>query len=206
MRIWVATALLATACDRSVSRAERPAAITGIHVEESTGAGSTGEEARLDLGTFEPLSTSGESTSTGDDAPTSTDGEDAMGTSTSGLAETSTGIDTSGSTGGEENSSGASTGEPAPTCGDGTCDPAEHEGGCYQGPGWCFQDCWQAPACVSDCPCTPGAAAVKNFCNADPPVVCSATAPGGICDPDGDGGPVDADGAAGFYSWTATCG
>lgn len=206
MRVWIAAALLATACDRSVSRAERPAAITGIHVEESTGAGSTGEETRLDLGTFEPLSTSGGSTSTGNDAPTSTGGEETTGTSTGESAETSTGSDTAGSTGGEESSSGTSTGEPAPICGDGTCDPAEYEGGCYQGPGWCFQDCWQAAECVSDCPCTPGAAAVKNFCNADPPVVCSATAPGGICDPDGDGDPVDADGAAGFYSWTATCG
>lgn len=206
MRGWLLAALLATACDRSVSRADGAApAVTGVHVEASTGAGSTGDLPRLDLGPEPAADSSGwaAETSTGDypAAPTTT----GASTGTSGELVTGTITDeTVGSSGDGSTSTGM--GDPASVCGDGVCDPAEYAGGCYQGPGWCFQDCWKAPECVSDCPCTPGAAATKNFCNPDPPVVCSATAPGGICDPDGDGSLADADGTAGFYSWAAKCG
>lgn len=217
MRAWALAALLATACDRSVPRAEGAApAVTGVQAEDSTGAESTGDLPRLDLGPQEPWTTEagGETTTTGGEANAST-GDPMIPTST---GATSTGVTSAGSTGdgtstgaaetttgGEESSGGSSTGDPV-TCGNGVCSAAEREGGCYQGPGWCFQDCWQAAECESDCLCSPEAAAVKNFCFADPLPACSATTPGGFCDPNGDGVTDDADGTAGFYAWAAKCG
>lgn len=112
------------------------------------------------------------------------------------------------STGAAESSSGeGSTGAPVEPsiCGDGVCALAERDP-CYTGSGWCFGDCWKAPECKSECPCTASAAAIKNFCTADPPPDCPATAPGGYCDPNGDGMQDDADTVRGFYEWAATCG
>ena len=211
MRAFILTIILA-ACDPAGRAAGPPVAITGIHPDASTGDVSTGDQPRLDLGGYPPIpdlptAESSSSETTGGDTPTTSDtstgGEDSAGPvgTTSG---TSTGGETST---GEESSSGdaSSSGDPpAGVCEDGVCDPAERAP-CW-GPGWCLPDCVGDAACLSDCPCTDGAAAVKNFCKADPPPACSATAPGGYCDPDGDGSPDDADTTRGFYEWLAKCG
>lgn len=201
------------ACDPGGQRAAGPPAITGIDV--STGD-APDEQPRLDLPSYPPIpdlpaedSSSGDTT-TGD-VPTTGPADEASGTSTgadTGQSSTSEASTTAGTTGDPDASTGdpgASTGEPpVPVCEDGVCDPAERAP-CW-GPWWCLPDCVADPVCLSDCPCTPGAAAVKNFCTADPQVVCSATAPGGYCDPDGDGLPGDADLTRGFYEWNAKCG
>lgn len=207
MRRFIITAtLLAAACD---TRQGRPAGAMpgpGITPNETT---STGDAPRLDLPDDAPIpdlpgetgdASTGGTTSTG---PSSVTGE-AGSSSTSGT--TSTGEP--GSTGDSSSSSGGpgttSTGEPpAAVCGDGVCDASERAP-CW-GPGWCFGDCYKAPECKSDCACTPGAAAAKNFCYADPMVVCEATQKGGYCDPDGNGLPDDADENRGYYEWSASC-
>ena len=207
MRRWFLAALCASACDSYSPRSEgAPPSVTGIHVDASTGAAETTGEPRLDLGEQDPWSTGGSSggSSSGDESTGLPTTSGSTGESSSG-EDGSTGAEDPSTTGGES-MGGSSTGEPAPVCGDGACDPAETEGGCYDGPGWCFQDCWQAPVCESDCPCTPAAAAIKNFCTADPPPDCPATAPGGFCDPNADGVQADADTVRGFYSWAAKCG
>lgn len=219
MRAMLVTAMLLAACDRSAPRAESdPSGVTSVS-PESTG-GETGDPVlpRLDLPAEAPATTgeapaltTGEGAttglldSTGEEMPDAT----TTGGETSGESTESTGGSTGESTGAAESSSGGedSTGEPVEPsiCGDGVCAPAERDP-CYTGPGWCFGDCWKAPECKSDCPCTPAAAAIKNFCTADPPPDCPATAPGGYCDPDGDGLQADADTVRGFYEWAASCG
>jgi hypothetical protein len=180
---------------------------TGVHVDESSsGDASTG-----------PGSSSGGS-STGDAADVSSSSGGEGSTSAALLEETSTGADPGGgsssgssstgdveagtstggsSTGGDESSS---TGEPPPppaVCGDGVCEASERTACWAWDNGWtdnfCFPDCKQDPACLAeiDCECTPEAAAVKNWCNADPLPACSATAPGGVCSQPG--GPARAD-------------
>jgi hypothetical protein len=190
---------------------------TGVHFDESsTGGSSSGS------------SSSSGGSSTGDveaDASSSSSGEGS--TSAALLEETSTGADPgdgssggSSSTGdvelgtstGEDSSSGggdesSSTGEPEPepaVCGDGVCEPSERAACWAWDNGWadkfCWPDCGKDPACLAevDCPCTPGAAAIKNWCGAEPAVACSVTMPGGLCSqPQGDA-PV-------FYMWTSKC-
>lgn len=203
MRTIILAALMA-ACD---SAARRPAGTLpgpGIEIE-----GSTGDAPRLDLGTDPPIPDlppeTGDSSGTGG----STTGEGSTGgsstgssSSTSEATSTTGGDSSSGSSSGDTSSS---SGEPPPAeCGDGVCEPSERAP-CWA-PGWCLGDCYKEPECASDCPCTPAAAAVKNWCYADPLPACAATAPGGYCDPNGDGLPDDADDIQGFYSWYAKCG
>lgn len=179
--------------------------------EDSSSGGGTSEGPRLDLGAHEPipdLPDEAGSSSGGGAAPTTsaTSTGDEQATSTSGSS--TSGEPGSTSTGEDSSSSGTSTGEPPPppaVCGDKVCGAAERDP-CYTGEGWCFGDCWKDEACKSACPCTPEAAAVKNFCAADPLPDCPATKPGGYCDPDGDGVTQDADLTRGFYEWFSTCG
>jgi len=200
MRRWMfAAALLAAACDRAGRRPDGAQAGPGI-VPDDSGGSTAGEDLRLDLGAVPALpdlprdgsSGAGEAGS----SSTGADDSSSSGTST-GEAATSTGGEASSS------GSGSSTGEALPVCGDGTCEAAERAP-CWGwqnmkwAPGFCYEDCHADPACESDCPCTPEAAAVMNFCHADPPVQCSATAPGGFCgEPGGD--------VPGFYAWAAKC-
>jgi hypothetical protein len=206
MRIIITIAFLA-ACDPAARTAGPPASLTGIHHDASTGDDMTGDLPRLDLGPEAPIpdppaeeSTGGETTGTSSSGESSSDDTTGEPATTSTSESTGAQDTTTGTTGGE-----SSTGDPPePVCKDMVCEAAERAP-CW-GPGWCFADCYQDPACESDCPCTPEAAAVKNFCLADPPVVCSATAPGGYCDPNGDGQTDDADVTRGFYEWLAKCG
>lgn len=191
MRMIILAAALA-ACD---SAARRPAGTLpgpGIEIE-----GSTGEAPRLDLGTEPPIPDlppeTGTTGSTGEAG--STTGEGSTGDSSSGSSSSTSGTT---STTGEDSSSSSLSGAPPPAeCGDGVCEASERAP-CWS-PGWCLGDCYTAPECASDCPCTPEANAVKNFCNADPLPKCAGTAPGGYCsEPEGD--------VQGFYAWAAKCG
>ena len=210
MRYFICAALLA-ACDAGAARPYSPPNGPGLVLEASTGD-STSAPRWLDLGTFEPLAdlpaetgTTGEpAPSTGDSTGPEVDASTGGTGSTSGPGSTGPGPEDTtsgtGSTGDPDTSTGessSSTGEPPAICGDKVCAPSERAP-CWA-PGWCLGDCYQAPECASDCPCTPEAAAVKNFCNADPLPACPGTAPGGFCSqPDGD--------VQGFYSWHAKCG
>lgn len=206
---------LAPACAAGEADISRPnfTSAPGIHVEEesssSTGDASSGTSSTGDV-PADVSSSSGEGeASTGaallDDTTagdTSTSGSSSTGDVELG---TSTGDESSSSSGGGE---GSSTGEPPPpaaVCGDGVCEPSERSA-CWAwenekwGPGFCFPDCWKSAECVAEieCPCTPEAAAVKNWCYADPLPACAATAPGGLCSkPGGD--------IPGFYSWHSKC-
>jgi len=195
--------LTLAACDVA-GRPAGPPSGPGIYPDASTGAPGT-DEPRLDLGDTPPLpdlpaeGTSGAGgETTGEIAETGS--SSSSGASAAGGETTSTGEASSSSTG----EAGSSTGEPAPVCGDGVCDPAERAP-CWSwadghwGPGFCAEDCMKDPACVAvlDCPCSPEAAAVKSWCYADPPPACSATAPGGAC------GISD---ALAFFMWSAKCG
>lgn len=204
MRTLLLCAALAAACDPAGRPASAPPpAASGIYPDASTGAPAI-DEPRLDLGDTPPIPDLPAEGTTGPGGET-TGGIAETGSSSgsegtaAGGESTSTGeVSSSSSTGGS-----SSTGEPpAPVCGDGVCAIGERSP-CW-GPkdAWCFADCAQDPACVSDCACSAGAAAVKNFCYSDPPLVCSATAPGGFCDPDG-GAFSD---VWGFYSWLYKCG
>lgn len=206
MRVIMCAALLA-ACETTSGRDPGTAFGPGIDLETSA-VSSTGAAPRLDLGTDPPIpdlpaetgGTTGDTStgeaSTGASTTSTGGGDSSSGSSTSG-ASTTGGDSSSGSSSGDTSSS---TGEPPAACGDGVCEPSERAP-CWALPkeGWCFGDCWKDPACVSDCPCTPAAAAAKNWCYADPLPTCAPTAPGGYCSqPDGD--------IWGFYSWTAKCG
>lgn len=199
MRVFMCAALLA-ACDTGAARPYSPPVGPGIVPETSTGS-STGEAPRLDLGTEPPIpglpsetGTTGEPGTTGEESTGTSTGTSTTDESSSGSTSTSTGAESTSTT----SEASSSTGEPPAVCGDGVCEPSERAP-CW-GPkdAWCFGDCWKAPECKSDCPCTPEAAAAKNWCNADPLPACTPTAPGGYCSlPDGD--------VWGFYSWTSSC-
>lgn len=201
MRVFMCAALLA-ACEATAGRAPGLPIGPGIVPDASTGD-STGAAPRLDLGTDPPIpdlpAETGESSSSAGDSSSgetssSSTGEDSSSGS-SGPGSTSTGEEAGTST----STGSSSTGEPPAACGDGVCDPSERAP-CWALPkeGWCFVDCWKAPECKSDCPCTPAAALAKNWCYADPLPACAPTAPGGYCSlPDGD--------IWGFYSWTSSC-
>lgn len=199
MRGWIVVVTLCASpgCDRASARpAGGPSWGPGIEVEASTGEG-TGA-ARLDLGTQEPLpDLPGEDNPSGSTGGSSTgEGDSSSGPSTTGEAPGGS----SSSTSGEGSTGGSSSGGEDPAvCGDGVCEPSERAP-CWATPkeAWCFGDCYQDPACESDCPCTPEAAAVKSFCAADPPPACAATAPGGYCE--------QGDNVQGFYAWFAKCG
>ena len=182
MRVLL-TLALAGQCSAEGREASPPAAVTSIHVETSEGA-TTGDEPRLDLGTWEPWttgestggSTGGEDSTAPADMPTTSGatsmGED-PGTST-GEGSTSTGEDastgaasTSGTSTGEESIGDSTTGEP-----------------------------------LTDCPCEDGA---DNVCDLAP-WACSATLPGGLCDPDGDGAYFDGDWNLGYTLYAEKCG
>jgi hypothetical protein len=206
MRTITFAALLA-ACDTAGARPYSPPPFAPVP-EDSTGA-STGDLARLDLGTHEPIpDLPAETGSTGEPGtPTTGAGEGSSGDSTSTGEDSSSGSSgsSSTSTGDPGTSTGSSsTGEPA-VCGDGVCEPSERAACWAWSGGWtdgfCWPDCGEHPECLAevDCACTPGAAAVKNFCTADPPVVCAATMPGGLCSQPGGDAPV-------FYMWLSKCG
>ena len=209
MRSTILITILA-ACDPASGRpASPPPGVTGIVFEDDSAGGSTSDRPRLDLADVQALRdlpAEDASSSTGASAAgeASTTGPDPFGSTGQSTTEAATSDDGSTSTGAASTSGETTTGEPAPVCDDGVCDPAERAP-CWS-PGWCQIDCAADPACLSDCPCTPGAAATKNFCSADPKPACVATAPGGYCDPDGDGSPVDGDFTRGFVEWSAKCG
>ncbi len=205
-----ATVLTVSACPddgRPDDLAAIPAAgITGAPGEESSTGDPEDDGPRLDLGDAPPIpDLPAEGTSTGAVDDTSTgEAETSSSSSTGELAgSTSTGEPETGSTG--EGSS--STGEPEPpaVCGDGVCDPGERAPcwGWKDGGGWspsfCYEDCHADPVCIAaiDCECTAEAAAIKNFCFADPLPACSLTAPGGAC---------EVSSALAFYMWNAKCG
>lgn len=208
MRRFILTAtLLAAACDTRQGRPVGALPGPGITPDETT---STGEAPRLDLPDDAPLPDlppeTGDTSTTSTGTSGSSLGTAEPGTTgTTGTTSGSTGVSSSGDSSSSTGEPGTtSTGEPPPpVCGDGVCEASERAP-CW-GPGWCFGDCYKAPECKSDCACTPGAAAAKNFCHADPMVVCEATVKGGYCDPDGNGLPDDADSNRGFYEWTASC-
>lgn len=212
MRTIITFAALLAACDTASARPWSPPPIVPVP-EDSTGGSSTGDPARLDLGTHEPIP----------DLPAETGSTGEPGIPTTSAGE-STAVESTGTSTGEDNSSGSSgssstsTGEPgtstgegssstgAPAvCGDGVCEPSERAACWAWAGGWtdgfCWPDCGEHPECLAevDCACTPGAAAVKNFCTADPPVVCAATMPGGLCSQPGGDAPV-------FYMWLSKCG
>ncbi len=198
MRGWIVVVTLCASpgCDRASARpAGGPAWVPGIESGTSTG-GSTGEAMRLDLGVQEPLpDLPGEDSSSGSGGSSTGEGDSSSSSSTGeapGGSSSSTGE--GGSTGGSSTSGG-----PPAVCGDGVCEASERSP-CWATPkeAWCFIDCYQVPECESDCPCTPEAAAVKNFCAADPAPACAATAPGGYCELGDD--------VQGFYAWHAKCG
>ena len=213
MRTIITFAALLAACDTAGARAWSPPPLAPVH-EDSTG-GSTGEGPRLDLGTHEPIPDlpADGSSSTGEAAPTTGGSSGHEGTTSSGEAgstsssggedpgpESSTGRTSEGTSPGS-----SSTGEPVAVCGDEVCEPSERANCWAWDGGWtggfCWPDCGSHPACLAevDCACSPGAAAVKNFCSAEPLPVCAATAPGGLCSqPQGD--------AAVFYQWLSKCG
>lgn len=196
MRGWIVMATLcaSSGCDRASARPSGgPSWGPGIEVGASTGEGSS-DAARLDLGTQEPLpDLPGEDSSSGSTGGSSTgEGDKLSGSSTSEAP-----VGSSSSTGEGSSTGGSSSGGDDPAvCGDGVCEASERAP-CWS-PGWCFGDCYTAPECVSDCSCTPEAAAVKNFCAADPAPACAATAPGGYCE--------QGDNVQGFYAWVAKCG
>jgi hypothetical protein len=199
MRGWIVVVTLCASpgCDRASARpAGGPSWAPGIDGEVSTG-GSTGEAPRLDLGSVEMLpDLPREDSSSGSTGGSST-GE---GDSSSGSSTTSEAPVGSSSSTGEGSTSDSSGGEgPPAVCGDGVCEASERAP-CWATPkeAWCFGDCYQDPACESDCPCTPEAAVVKSFCSADPAPACAATAPGGYCE--------QGDNVQGFYAWLAKCG
>ena len=175
MRVLL-TLALAGQCSAEGREASPPAAVTSIHIETSEGA-STGDEPRLDLGTWEPWTT-GESTggSSGEDStgpadmPTTSGatstGED-PGTSTGGSTSTGEDASTGAASTGEESTGDSTTGEP-----------------------------------LTDCPCEDGA---DNVCDLAPGT-CSATLPGGLCDPDGDSAYFDGDWTLGASEYLAKCG
>lgn len=170
--------------DPEGARLDLPQVGTSTGADLSTGAGTSGDEADLDLGMAADLG----------DVSTSSTG-DGSSTSTGEPGTTSTG---EGSTGGT-----SSTGEPPVPdfCGDGVCTGAETEPACW-GAGFCPGDCLSQPKCLSDCPCSPG---ITTFCNLAPGV-CSATKPSGYCDPNGDGAYFDGDWTKGTMEHTAKCG
>lgn len=212
---------LAPACAGGEADLRRPnlPGAPGIHVEESSS--SSGDESTGHGSSSGGSSTGGapadvSSSGGGDDASTGAalvdettgdvtgEGSTSGASSTGDVEGTSTG-DVSSSSGGE--SSTGEPPEPPAVCGDGLCEPSERAP-CWATPkeAWCFIDCYQAPECESDCPCTAAVNAIKNFCYGDPPVDCAATKPGGYCDPNGDGKTDDADDVQGFYAWHAKCG
>jgi hypothetical protein len=202
MRGWIVVATLcaSSGCDRASARpAGGPSWGPGIEVEASTGEGEG--TARLDLGTQEPLpDLPGGDSSSGSGGSSTGEGDSSSGSSTTGEAPGGTSSGGEGSSTGGSSTGGSSSGGEGPAvCGDGVCEASERAP-CWATPkeAWCFGDCYTAPECASDCPCTPEAAAVKNFCAADPAPACAATAPGGYCE--------QGDNVQGFYAWLAKCG
>lgn len=182
------------------------AGLTSGGSSSSTSAGGDSTVADASSGTSMGDGSDGDdssgSTSTSSTGSTSTDTTGSTET-TGAEVGTSTGEST-GSTGGESSSSTGEP-EPAPVCGDGVCDPAERAP-CWSwtaddkwGPGFCYIDCGEDPACVAvlDCACTPEAAAVFGWCDADPLPACGATAPGGVC---------SISDVLAFYEWHSKCG
>lgn len=173
------------AMDPEGARLDLPQVGTSTGADLSTGAGTSGDVAALDLGMVAADLGDASTSSTGEGSSTST-GE--PGTTSTGEGST---VGTS------------STGEPPVPdfCGDGVCTGAETEPACW-GTGFCPGDCLSQPKCLSDCPCSPG---ITTFCNLAPDV-CSATKPGGYCDPNGDGAYFDGDWTKGTMEHTAKCG
>lgn len=208
---------LLCACDTGTSRAPGPPPGGIVIPDASTGEGSTTGAPRLDLPSWPDLPADSSSGAGSTSAPT-TGALDGPESTSSGDESTSTGPggstgDSSGSTGAASTSTSgsstsistgadSSTAEAPAVCGDGTCSASELEVECYA-PGWCYGDCAEDPACLSDCPCSPEAEAAQGFCAGG--IVCSATAPGGYCDPDGNGAFMDADFTRGHLEWKAKC-
>lgn len=182
-----------------------------------TSASSSGTDQADSSSTSQDSSSGEEGASTGSSTGASSGASTGSTGSTGDTGDTgdtgSTGStgDTGTSTGGESSTGGeasSSTGEPEPpaaVCGDGVCEPAERSP-CWSwtaddkwGPGFCAEDCMSDPACVAvlDCPCSPEAAAVFGWCDADPLPACGATAPGGAC---------EVSDPLAFFMWNAKCG
>lgn len=200
-RLKIIILCAAAHCAEEAGRPAGPLPPGGVDLPGDVSTGEDPDRPRLDLPDHDGGSTSsgssgGLGTSTGE--TTGDPDETGSGASSTGDASTTGPGPGEGSTG-----SSGSSGDAPGVCGDGACDAAEAAVPCYT-PGWCYGDCKALPACLSPCPCTPEAAALKSFC-ALLPGACPATEPGGYCDPDGDGNPADGDWTLGSVQWAAKC-